>query len=72
MVPDAIKAAGASVKVKQVTNIRTTADALSQSTIVKSMLNEADKLLRAYFTFPVTSVTAERSFSSLEESNLFW
>ena len=71
MLPDAIKAASASVKVKQVTNVRTIADALSQSTMVKSMLNEADKLLHAYFTFPVTSATAERSFSSLRRVKTF-
>ena len=71
MLPDAIKAASASVKVKQVTNVRTIADALSQSTMVKSMLNEADKLLRAYFTFPVTRTTAERSFSSLRRVKTF-
>lgn len=29
------------------------------------MLSEVDKLLNIYFTFPVTSATAERSFSSL-------
>ena len=71
MLPDAIKAASASVKVKQVTNVRTIADALSQSTMVKSMLNEADKLLHAYFTFPVTSATAERLFSSLRRVKTF-
>ena len=57
--------------VKQVTNIRTNADALNQSTMVKGMLSEVDKLLRAYFTFPITSATAERSFSSLRKIKTF-
>ena len=38
---------------------------METSTIFREMLTEIDKLLRIYFTFPVTSATAERSFSSL-------
>ena len=57
--------AGTSVKVKKVTNARTIADALNYSNLVKGMFSEIDKVLRLYFTFPVTSATAERSFSSL-------
>ena len=66
MLPDAISTAfaGSSIKVK-VTNVRTIADALNQNKVIKHMLGEVDKLLRAYLTFPVTSATAERSFSSL-------
>ena len=44
----------------KVTNVKTIADALNQSATVKDMLNEVDKLLQVYFTFPVTSATAER------------
>ena len=36
------------------------------------MLNEVDKLLRIYFTFPVTSATAERSFSSFRRIKTFF
>ena len=64
MLPDTISTAFTGT-VKMVTNVRTIADALNQSNIVKGMLNEVDKLLQVYFTFPVTSATAERSFSSL-------
>ena len=64
MLPDTINSAFTST-VKMVTNVRTFAEALNRSNIVKGMLNEVDKLVRAYLTFPVTSVTAERSFSSL-------
>ena len=42
------------------------ADAMDRCSVYKGMLTEIDKLLRIYFyTFPVTSATAEWSFSSL-------
>ena len=41
-------------------------DALNQSSVVIGMLCEVDKLVQAYFTFPVTCTTVERSFSSLQ------
>ena len=56
--------------IKTVTNVRTIADALNQSSIVRGMLNEVDKLVQVYFTFLVTSATAERSFSSLRRSSM--
>ena len=73
MLPDAIKTAfaGSAINVKKVTNVRTIADALDQNSIIKGMLSEVDKLLRAYLTFPVTSATAERSFSSLRRIKTF-
>ena len=73
MLPDAITTAfaGTAVKVKKVTNVRTIGDSLSQSTMLRSMLGEVDKLLRAYLTFPVTSATAERSFSALRKLKTF-
>ena len=54
--------------IKTVTNVT---DALNQSSIVKGMLNEIDKLVQVYFTFPVISATAERSFSSLQRIKTF-
>ncbi len=57
--------------IKTVTNVRTIADALNQSTIVRGMLNEVDKLVQVYLTYPVTSATAERSFSSLRRIKTF-
>ena len=47
------------VSVKKVTNVRTIANAIEKCDIYKGMLSEI------YFTFPVTSATAERIFSSL-------
>lgn len=73
MLPDTIKSAceGTSVKIKKVTNIRTIADTFNQSPIYKGMLSEVDKVLRTYLTFPVTSATAERSFSALRRIKTF-
>ena len=39
---------------------------MEQSAIYKDMLSEVDNVLKIFFTFPVTSATAERSFSSLK------
>jgi len=73
MLPDAISTAfvGSSIKVKKVMNVRTTADALNQNKIIKRMLDEVDKLLRAYLTFPVTSATAVGSFFPFDISRPF-
>ena len=73
MLPDAISTAfaGSLIRVQKVTNVRTIADTFNQSEIVKGMLSEVDKLLRGYLTFPVTSATAERSFSSLRRIKTF-
>jgi len=51
--------------IKQVTNVRTIADSMMQSEIYQNMLCEVNKILVLYFTFSVTTSTAERSFSSL-------
>lgn len=70
MIPDMIKTA-LSGTIKEVTSIRTIAEAMDQSDIYKGMLTEVDKVLRLYYTFPVTSATAERSFSSLRRIKTF-
>ena len=62
MIPTMIKIALNST-IKKVTNIRTIADSMDMSDMYKNMLTEVDKLLKIYFCFPVTSATAERSFS---------
>ena len=63
MLTDVIKTS--SLNIKQVTNVRTIVTAMSESAIYQGMLQEVDKLLKLYLTFPVTTATAERSFSSL-------
>ena len=57
--------------VRKVTNVRTIADTMQESEIYKGMLTEIDKVLKIYFTFPVTSSTAERSFSALRRIKTF-
>jgi len=64
MIPDMIKTAFDG-SVKKVTIMRTLTDAMNKSEVYKGMLSEVDKLLKMHFTFPVTSATAERTFSSL-------
>ena len=73
MLPDAIKSAfvGTPINVKKVTTARTIADTLNQNSAIKGTLSEVDKVLRAYLTFPVTSATAERAFSSLRRVKTF-
>jgi len=61
MLPDTIKTA-LNGTIKRVTNVRTIADAMMQSEIYQNMLCEVNKILVLYFTFPVTTSTAERSF----------
>ena len=41
------------------------AEAMNKSHVYKGMLSEVNKLLKFYLTFPVTTATAEWSFSSL-------
>ena len=64
MLPGAIQSVS-SGSVKQVTSVRTVCEALNQNKMVKEMLSIIHKLVVIYLTFPVTSATAERSFSSL-------
>ena len=64
MLPDVIKTAFDG-SVKKVTNIRTITEAMTKSSLYQNMLSELDRLLLLYLTFPVTTATAERSFSSL-------
>ena len=60
ILPDAINTAigGIPIHVMKVTHVRTIADTLNQNKIVKSMLREVVKLLRAYLIFSITSATA--------------
>lgn len=64
LVPDMVKTASEG-RISKVTNVRTLGDLLNQSRIYKDMLSEVNKLVNLFFTFPVTTATAERSFSSL-------
>ncbi len=69
MLPDLIKTD--SLPVKKETNVRTIAEAMEHSAVYKDMLSEVNKVLKIFFTFPITSATAERSFSSLRRLKTF-
>ena len=73
MLPDAITNAFASsaIRVEKVTHVRTIVDTFNQSQMYKNMLNQVDKLVRSYLTFPVTSAADERAFSSLRRIKTF-
>ena len=64
MLPDMIKTSSLST-IKKVTNVRTIVSTMNESETYKGIHQEVDKLLRLYLTFPVTTPTAECSFSSL-------
>ena len=65
MLQEAIKTSN--MGIKKVTSVRTIADVMNTNPIFQGMLSEIDRLLKIYFTCPVTSATAERSFSSLRK-----
>ena len=66
MVSDMIKNAFQHPPINIVTNIkRTIAEGMNQSDIILKMLGEVDNVLKIYLIIPVTTATAERSFSSL-------
>ncbi len=44
------------------TNVRTIAEAMEHSAIYKDMLSEVNKVLKIFFTFPITSTTADGHF----------
>ena len=72
LVCDMIKTAlSGSIPIQTVTNVRTIAEPMNKGDIYKTMLSEVDKILKLYFTFPVTTATAERSFSSLRRIKTF-
>ena len=60
-----------SMAIKKVTNVRTIAQAMEQSEIYKAMLSETYKFVKIYFTIPVTSANAEKSFSDLRRIKTF-
>ena len=51
--------------IQRVTSLRTLCDVMNTVTVSRSMFNQINKLLRIVLTIPVTTSTAERSFSTL-------
>jgi hypothetical protein len=54
-----------SVRIKEITSIRTICDMMNSASFGKLMFSEVHKLLILYLTAPMTSATAERTFSTL-------
>ena len=67
MLPDAIKAVPLDGwQIHEVTKVQTICDVFNKQTSFKVMLSEVHKLVLLYLTVPVTTATAERSFSGLK------
>ena len=68
MLPDLLKtfnSANTSQKVSKVTSLRTIVDLLHSEQCCRRMFSDVLKLLKIVLTIPVTSATAERTFSSM-------
>ena len=69
MLPDFVKTHNElnkkEIPIKRITSVYTICDLMNSSSFGKSMFTEINKLLCLYLTVPMTSATAERSFSAL-------
>ena len=67
MLPDAIKCTPLDgIYIREVTRVQTICDIFNQQSSIKALLSEVHKLVLIYLTIPVTTATAERSFSALK------
>ena len=73
MLPDLVSTYNLSqnLQVSKVSTIRTVCELFTAVPTAKQMFCEVDKLLRIYLTFPITTATAERSFSTLRRINTY-
>ena len=72
MLPDAIKAGPLDgITICEVTRVQTLCDVFNKQASFKTMLSEVLKLVLLYLTVPVTTATAERSFSWLKRINKY-
>jgi hypothetical protein len=53
------------IPIKSISNVRTICDIMNEINISKEMLSEVLKLLKIFYTIPVTTSSAERTFSAL-------
>ena len=68
MLPDAIKAVPLDgITICEVTRVQTLCDVFNKQASLKIMLSEVHKLVLLYLTVPVTTASAERSFSGLKQ-----
>ena len=68
MLPDLVKTANEkhNMGIRRVTSINTLCEVFEKCSFAKTMLSEVSKLLRIYLTVPLSSATAERTFSRLQ------
>ena len=72
MLPDLVKTYNESNhNIRTVTNLRTIADLLQTVSNSKVFFREVYKLTRIFFTFPITTAIAERTFSTLRRLKTF-
>ena len=69
MLPDVVRTYNdrqpENMQLKHITKVCIIAEILQQNISTKSLLSELHKLLRLYFTIPMSNANSERSFSSL-------
>ena len=72
MLPDVIPTANKEYgfTVKKVTSLNTICEIFNACEFPKTMLNEVQRLLRIYYTIPLTSATSERTFSGLRRLDI--
>lgn len=67
MLPDLIRTRNtklsSDVPIRKVTNVRTICDVMKEVQVGKEMLSQVVRLLKIFYTIPVMTSTAERSFS---------
>ena len=75
MLPDLIRTQNqkltSSPPIKKVTNLRTICDVINEVSLSKDMFSEVVCLLKIFYTIPVTTFTAERTFSALRRLKTF-
>ena len=75
MLPDFIRTRNIklpnSTPIKKVTNVRMLCDLINEVSISKEMLSEVVCLIQFFFTIPVMTSTAERTFSALRQLKTF-
>ena len=64
ILPDAIRSNAKDLQ--EVTQVQSICDVLNEQPGIKKLLTEVHKLIKIYYTIPVTTASAERSFSALK------
>ena len=75
MLPDFVRTANEErhslPPIKEVTSVNTIVDLMNENQYAKRFLSEVDRLIKLYLTVPMTSATAERTFSTLRRLKNF-